>query len=370
MENALKVRDIAACLEAWAPPQYAESYDNVGLLVGDATAEVTGVLVSLDCTEAVVAEAEAQGCNLVVSHHPLIFKGLKRIGTATDAERAVVRALRGGIALYALHTNLDNVMSGVNHKLATLLGCQISTLRILRPLGDELEKWSVYVPHDHVDAVRDAMAAAGAGNVGAYDQCSFASQGEGTFRALDGATPFVGEVGALHREPETRLEMVVPGEMARRVEGALKSAHPYEEVAFDRVVLKQGRTDLGAGMVGELAGPMAWEAFADHVKRVLGCTHLKHTAPTTSAVRRVACCGGSGAFLIEDAKRAGADVYVTSDVKYHEYFQAEGRIQLLDVGHYESEWQTSELIASKLKEKFPNFAVRLSATKTNPVSFR
>ena len=370
MENALKVRDIAAWLETWAPRHLAESYDNVGLLVGSADAEVTKVLVSLDCTESVVEEAEREGCQMIVSHHPVIFGGLKRLNGSNDVERTVMRAVRSGIALYAIHTNLDNVMTGVNRHLGELLGCVPDSLRILRPMGAKLEKWSVFVPLAEVDAVRDAMAAAGAGHVGNYDGCSFATEGTGTFRALEGANPHVGTVGELHREPEAKLEMVVPGEAVGAVRQAMLAAHPYEEVAYDRVVLENGRVDLGAGMVGELPEPMAWEAFADRVKKVLGGQALKHTAPVKEKVQRIAMCGGSGAFLMGDAARSGADVYVTSDVKYHEYFQADGRFQLLDVGHYESEWQTSTLIANKINEKFPNFAVRLSSTRTNPVTYR
>ena len=370
MENALKVRDIAAWLEVWAPRHLAESYDNVGLLVGSADMEVNKVLVSLDCTEDVVAEAEREGCQLIVSHHPVIFGGLKRLNGSNDVERTVMRAVRSGIALYAIHTNLDNVMTGVNRHLGELLGCTPESLRILRPMGAKLEKWTVFVPTDHADSVRDAMAQAGAGHIGNYDQCSFATEGTGTFRAREGATPFVGNPGEMHREPEVRLEMVVPGEAVSAVRRAMLEAHPYEEVAYDRVALENGRVDLGAGMVGELPEPMAWEDFADHVKQTLGGQALKHTAPVKSHVQRIAMCGGSGAFLMGDAARAGADVYVTSDVKYHEYFQAEGCFQLLDVGHYESEWQTSTLIANKIKEKFPKFAVRLSSTKTNPVTYR
>ncbi|MAV51837.1 MAG: Nif3-like dinuclear metal center hexameric protein [Crocinitomicaceae bacterium] len=370
MENGLKVRDIAGWLETWAPKALAESYDNVGLLVGQPGTEVTRVLVSLDCTEEVVKEAEEAGCQMIVSHHPVIFGGLKRLQGASDVERTVMRAVRSNIALYAIHTNLDNVLTGVNHQLAELVGCVPDSLQILRPMGAGLEKWSVFVPEAHAEAVRVAMADAGAGAIGRYDSCSFASKGMGSFRALEGAHPHVGTPGELHREAETKLEMVVPSTLASEVERAMLTAHPYEEVAFDRVALQQGRSDVGAGMVGMLAQPMAWEAFADQVKEVLGCQAIKHTAPVHANVQRIAVCGGSGSFLMGDAKRAKADVYITSDIKYHEYFQAEGRLQLLDVGHYESEWQTSSLIASKINEKFPNFAVRLSGIRTNPVSFR
>ena len=370
MENALKVRDIAGCLEAWAPRQFAESYDNVGLLVGSMDAPVTQIMVSLDCTEAVVEEAVAAGCQMIVSHHPLIFKGMKRLVGGNEVERTVMLALRHNVALYAIHTNLDNVMSGVNWQLATSLGCSPESLKILRPMGTGWEKWTVFVPHSALEAVREAMSSAGAGHIGRYDQCSFVASGEGTFRALEGANPYVGALGELHREPESRLEMVVPSESVRAVHRAMSDVHPYEEVAYDRVQLQQNKEDIGAGMVGTLPEPMAWQDFADLVKERLGCGAVKHTEPVSENVQRIAVCGGSGAFLIEDAKRAKADVYVTSDIKYHEYFQADGQIQLLDVGHYESEWQTSGLISNKIKEKFPNFAVRLSQTRTNPISFR
>lgn len=370
MDKALKVRDIAGWLETWAPQQFAESYDNVGLLVGQADAEVTQVLVSLDCTEEVVVEAERTGCQMIVSHHPVIFGGLKRLNGSNDVERTVMRAIRSGIALYAIHTNLDNVSTGVNRSLAESLGCLSDSLQILRPKGEGLEKWSVFVPEAQADVVRSAMAKAGAGHLGNYDECSFTASGVGTFRALEGANPHVGELGKLHREPEVKLEMAVPSALAHAVGAAMTAAHPYEEVAFDRVSLVQTRMDVGSGMVGELAEAMPWEAFADHVKAVLGCGAVKHTAPVRKEVKRIAVCGGSGAFLISDAKRANADVYVTSDVKYHEYFQAEGQVQILDVGHFESEWQTSALIANKINEKFPNFAVRLSEIQTNPVAFR
>ena len=370
MENALKVRDIADWLETWAPCHLAESYDNVGLLVGSPEDVVHKVLVSLDCTEAVVEEAEREGCQLIVSHHPVIFGGLKRLNGGNDVERTVMRALRSGIALYAIHTNLDNVSSGVNRHLGELLGCKPESLRILKPMGAKLEKWAVFVPLTHLETVRSAMSRAGAGHIGNYDECSFSVEGLGTFRAQEGSQPFVGDIGTMHQEPEARLEMVVPGEAMPAVRKALLDAHPYEEVAYDRIALENERMDLGAGMVGELPEPMRWEAFADHVKTTLGCQAMKHTRPVKDLVQRIALCGGSGAFLISDAGRCGADVYVTSDVKYHEYFQAEGRFLLLDVGHYESEWQTSTLIANKINEKFPNFAVRLSSTKTNPVTYR
>jgi dinuclear metal center YbgI/SA1388 family protein len=324
----------------------------------------------LDCTEEVVKEAERTGCQMIVSHHPVIFGGLKRLNGGNDVERTVMGAIQSGIALYAIHTNLDNVSTGVNRKLAESLGCLSESLRILRPKGEGLEKWSVFVPEANADSVRKAMAEAGAGHLGNYDECSFQASGVGTFRALEGANPHVGQLGELHREPEVKLEMAVPSALAHAVQKAMLVAHPYEEVAFDRVNLTQTRMDVGSGMIGELPEAMPWERFADHVKAVLGCGALKHTAPVLGAVKRIAVCGGSGAFLISDAKRAKADVYVTSDVKYHEYFQAEGQVQILDVGHFESEWQTSALIANKINEKFPNFAIRLSETQTNPVAYR
>ena len=366
----LRVRDVIAELEAWAPPALQESYDNSGLLVGDRNAEVTGVLVSLDCTEEVVAEAVARGANLIVSHHPIVFKGLKRFTGANYVERTVMAAIRQGIQLYAIHTNLDNVKDGVNQRLASLVGCTLESQRILRPKANVLMQVVVYVPQDHAGAVQQAVFDAGAGQIGHYDECGWSVQGQGTFRPLPGAQPFAGQIGEREQADEVRLEVVVEPWKLSGVLQAVKTAHPYEEVAHSVWPLENTLSDIGSGMVGELPEAMDEAAFLDRLKATLGCGAVKHTRLLERPVRKVAVCGGSGSFLLGDAIRAGADVFVTSDFKYHEFFDADGRIVIADVGHYESEWQTTDLILKRLNEKFPNFALRLAKANPNPIHYR
>ena len=369
-QNAFKVRDITRVLEEWAPTVLQESYDNSGLLVGDLSAKVTKVLISLDCTEEVVAEAEREGAELIVSHHPIIFSGLKRLTGNTHVERTVLRAIKSGIALYAIHTNLDNVASGVNFELATALGCTPESLKILRPKSESLHQVTVYCPSAYADKVRDAMFQAGAGSIGDYDRCSFNLVGEGTFRPGSDSMPFIGEKGQDHSEPETKIELLVEKRLSRSVVEAAANVHPYEEMAYFISPLENKDENIGAGMIGELPQPMTWEAFLDHAKHALKATHVKHTNPVSEFVSTIAVCGGSGSFLLRDAIGKKADVFLSSDFKYHEFFDAEGKILIADVGHYESEWRTSTLIANVIKQKFTKFAVRLASSNTNPVKIR
>ena len=370
VQEKWKVADVVSVLEDWAPPSLQEGYDNSGLLVGDRNALVTGVLVSLDCTEAVVEEAVARGANLVVSHHPIVFKGLKRFTGANYVERTVMAAIKHGINLYAIHTNLDNVADGVNRRLAELVGCSPESLRILRPKAETLMQLVVYVPQSQFEAVQEAMFAAGAGQIGKYDECGWSVVGQGTFRPLPGADPFAGKMGVREAADERRLEVVVEPWKLAPVLHAMQKAHPYEEVAHSVWPLENALKDVGSGMIGELATELSEEAFLDGLKKTLGCGTVKHTQLLGRSVRKVAVCGGSGSFLLGDAIRAGADVFVTSDFKYHEFFDADGRIVIADVGHYESEWQTTDLIVNRLNEKFPNFAVHLAKANPNPIHYR
>ena len=368
--NKLTVRDVTTALESWAPLSLQESYDNSGLLVGRKSDAVSAVLVSLDCTEAVVEEAIAVGANMIVSHHPIVFKGLKRFNGNTYVERTIMAAIANGIALYAIHTNLDNVSDGVNMKLAELVGCLPGSLKVLRPKPDALMQVVVYVPEDHVDAVRDAMFAAGAGAIGNYDECGWAVPGKGTFRPLEGANPYAGEQGMREAMEEQKLEMVVEPWKLTDVLAAMKSTHPYEEVAHGIWPLQQIHAGVGSGMLGELPQSMEEGAFLDAVKSSLGCAAIRHTKLLGKPIRKVAVCGGSGGFLLPDALRAGADVLVTSDFKYHEFFDADDRIVIADVGHYESEWQTTDLIVNRINKYFPNFAVHLASANPNPIHYR
>ena len=363
-----RIQQIIDFLEQIAPPALQEDYDNSGLLVGEPHAEVDKVLVSLDVTEAVVAEAVALGAGLIVSHHPIVFRPLRRITGRNEVERTVMAALRAGIGLYAIHTNLDNVAHGVNAMMCRKLG--LEGMRVLRPAKGTLAKVVTFVPHSHAEVVREAMFAAGGGHIGAYDQCSFSHGGEGTFRAGAGTTPYVGSLGEQHREAETRIEMVVERWNLGRVVASMKRVHPYEEVAHDVIMLDNTHPSAGSGGVGTLAEPMDWDAFVTMVKSAFGAPMVRHTAPPKGSIKTVALCGGTGSFLLPDAIRSGADVFLSSDFKYHEFFGAEGRITIADIGHAEAEGGISQWLVDQLAEfqlGFPNFAVLLSEVRTNPI---
>lgn len=364
----LRIADITGLLEAIAPPSLQEDYDNSGLLVGEPDTQVTGVLVSLDVTEEVIAEAVDRGCNLIVSHHPLVFRPLKRLTGKDQVERTIMAALRSGVGLYAIHTNLDNVAHGVNAMMCRKLG--LTGMRVLRPKSGTLSKVVTYVPQDDLESVRDAMLAAGGGEIGNYDECSFGSEGTGTFRALEGADPHVGDLGQRHHESEVRLEMTVERWNVGRVLSAMRSAHPYEEVAHDVISMDNLHPTAGSGGIGQFEEPMNWEAFVDRVKSAFGAPVIRHTSPPKGPIQTVALCGGTGSFLLPDAVRAGADVFLSSDFKYHEFFGAEGRLTIADIGHAEAEGGISEWLVDQmavLKDGFPNFAVLLSAVRTNPI---
>ena len=363
----IPLKEIAGTLERLAPLSFQESYDNAGLQIGDPGMEVTGVLITLDVTEEVLEEAERLGFNLVVSHHPVIFGGLKSVTGRSATERIVARAIRQGIAIYSAHTNLDAVTGGVNSMMAARLG--LVNQRILDPMEGALRKLVVFVPHDHLDAVRTAIFEAGGGVIGAYDSCSFNLEGKGTFRGGEGSDPFVGTPGELHQEPETRVETVVPAHLSGKVVKAMIAAHPYEEVAYDLYPLENRFEQAGMGMVGELEHPMDEEVFMGFVKDRFGVKVIRHSALLGKAVKKVALCGGAGSFLLEKAKASGADVFLTGDFKYHQFFEADGRLVVMDIGHYESEQFTRELIYDLLTKNFPKFAIRLSETTTNPIKY-
>jgi len=364
----MKVRDIIDVIESFAPPAYQESYDNCGIQVGDAAAEVTGVLLTLDVTEEVVDEAMARGCNMIVAHHPVIFGGLKRIAGRTYVERVVRQAIRNDITIYAAHTNLDNMSAGVNAKIASKLG--LVDTAVLSPRRDTLSKLYTYAPADIADRVRDALFAAGAGHISNYRECSFNTPGTGTFRAGAGANPAIGEAGgARERVEEVKIEVLVEQHLQQKVLRALRESHTYEEVAYELVPLPNPNQRIGAGMVGRLAAPMAENEFLALLKRQMKTDCIRHTALKGADISRVAICGGSGSFLLKDAIAAGADVFITGDFKYHQFFDAEGKIVIADIGHYESEQYTPEIFEELLREKFPTFAILLSNFNTNPVKY-
>ncbi len=356
-------------LEQLAPPALQESYDNAGLLVGNSFEMLTGVLVSLDATEAVVEEAVARGCNLVVSHHPLIFGGLKRLTGSNYVERTVLKAIRHGVALYAIHTNLDNVLRGVNAKISSRLG--LENCAILQPKKGMFLKLVTFVPEAAAAAVREALSQAGAGQLGNYTDCAFQSKGTGTFRGNEHANPAIGMRGQLEFVDEVRLEILVPRHKQRAILQALLHAHPYEEVAYELYAIENEHPEIGAGMLGMLPQPMPIPDFFAHLKTRMNLRCFKHTAPHKETVQRIAVCGGAGSFLLKAARAAHADVLVTSDFKYHEFFDAEQEIIIADIGHFESEIFTNDLLIEYLSPHCMPASVPLYAAKTytNPVQY-
>ncbi|MBD1393517.1 Nif3-like dinuclear metal center hexameric protein [Mucilaginibacter glaciei] len=363
----MKLAQLTAYLESLAPLAYQEDYDNSGLIVGRPDQEVTQALISLDCTEAVVDEAITTGCEVIVSHHPIVFKGLKKFNGKTYVERVVEKAIRNNIALYAIHTNLDNVMVGVNARICETLG--LVNYHTLAPKHGILKKLVTYVPTAQADQVRNALFHAGAGNIGNYSEVSFNAEGAGTFKAGEGTDPYIGEPGIRHWGEEVRIETIYPANLESKILMALVLAHPYEEVAYDLYNLTNQHQQVGSGMIGELDVPMSEEEFLREVKQNMQAEVIRHTAFTGKQIRKVAVCGGSGGFLLKHAIAAGADVFITADYKYHEFFDAEGKILIADIGHFESEQFTQQLLYELIQNKFVNFAIRLTKVNTNPVKY-
>jgi dinuclear metal center YbgI/SA1388 family protein len=363
----MKIQDITNIIENYAPLSYQESYDNSGLIVGNKNDEVTGVLISLDCIEDIIDEAIETECNLIISHHPIVFQGLKKLNGTNYIERTVIKAIKNNIAIYAAHTNLDNTYNGVSFKIAKKLG--LTNVEVLAPKSSLLSKIVTYCPVDNAQEVRKAMFDAGAGNVGNYKECSFNTEGVGTFKGEAGTNPYVGTTGQFHEEQELRIETIVPNYKVNKVIESLIKAHPYEEVAYDIFELKNKNKKVGSGVIGELKIEENELDFLKRLKIDLKTSCVKHTDLLNKKVKKVAICGGSGSFLLDDAIASGAGVFITADYKYHQFFDAENKIVIADVGHYESEQFTNELIYEILIEKIPNFAVRLSKKNTNPVNY-
>lgn len=363
----MQVKELISYLNQIAPFTYQESYDNSGLLVGDPNAEIKGVLVALDCIETVVDEAILHGANVIVTHHPIIFKGLKRVTGANYVERTVLKAIKNDINLVAIHTNLDNVHFGVNHIISEKLG--LINAKILSPKAATNYKLVVFAPQTHADLLREAMAKAGAGYLGAYDSCSFTSKGEGRFRPDTNAVPFIGKAGELEVVKEVKIEVIVAEHAVPAVLHAMRATHPYEEIAYDLIGLTNTNEYIGSGMIGDLEHGMEAMEFLHFVKRTFHCGTVRYTNPTKSVVKTIAVCGGAGSFLLKDAIRSKADVFITGDFKYHEFFDAENHLMIADIGHFESEQYTSEWLVAQMKKKFTNFAVRLTSVNTNPINY-
>ena len=363
----MKIHQITQILEAWAPLHYAEDFDNVGLLVGNPNDEASGIVVTHDCLEEVVDEAIDKDCNLIVCFHPILFKGIKKFTGNSHVVRAVRKAIKNDVAIYAVHTALDNQAYGVSFGLSQSLG--LTNTSVLLPKEDTLKKLNFYVPKAQAEHVRNALFAAGAGKLGNYDECSFSSGGEGSFRPSQNSTPYVGKKVKRNIEDELQIQMVFQKHQTSQIIEALLSSHPYEQVAYEITSLANSNHNLGMGIIGHMPKSMKPSSFLKFVKKTLGTPSLRHSQLGTNNIDRVAVLGGSGSFAIQAAKSKKADAYITADLKYHDFYEGNQSFLLVDAGHYETEQHTKKLILNHLTEKLPNFAILLSEVDTNPIKY-
>jgi dinuclear metal center YbgI/SA1388 family protein len=363
----MKLFSIIEEIERFAPLNYQESYDNCGLLVGNKNMDITGAILCLDSTEDIVDEAISKNCNLIIAHHPIIFSGLKKLNGNNYVERTIIKAIQNNIAIYACHTNLDNVKLGVNNKIAEKIG--LTNTNILSAKNSILKKLVTFVPTDYLTQVRAALFNAGAGNIGNYSECSFQVTGIGTFKGNNSSQPFIGEKGKLSEENENRLEVIFESYLESKILNALFKNHPYEEVAYDIYKLENTYQNIGSGLIGEIEKPMEELEFLTLLKEIFKVKHIKHTKILGKPIQKVALCGGSGSFLLKNAINLKSDIYISSDFKYHDYFDAENQILVADIGHYETEQFTPEIFYEIISNKFPTFATYLTEINTNPVNY-
>lgn len=361
------IKEIIEILEIQAPPILQETYDNIGLITGVNSQKCTGVLCTLDATESVIEEAIQQNCNLIVAHHPIIFGGLKKINGHNYVERAIIKAIKHDIAIYAIHTNLDNIINGVNGKIADLLG--LINRQILQPKQQMLCKIVTFVPMEHAEKIKHSFFESGAGQIGLYSECSFSIEGTGTFKAGVGASPFVGIIGKREEVREAKVEVVCPVWRKDKVLRALIEAHPYESVAYDIIKLENTENEIGSGLIGMLPKPVNTKEFFETIKQTFGLSVIKHTNIISETIQSVAICGGAGSFLTSKAIARRADIFLSADFKYHEFFDADDKIIIADIGHWESEHFTIDLLVDILKANFPTFAIQKSKSRTNPVYY-
>jgi len=361
------VQDVINYLEELAPLSYAEDFDNVGLLVGDKTNEVTGILVTLDTLEVVIDEAIDNNCNLIVSFHPIIFSGLKKITGKTYVERVVLKAIKNDVAIYSMHTALDNANQGVNNMICEKL--ELSNRKILIPQNNTIKKLTTYVPKSEAEVLRNALFRAGAGHIGNYSNCSFNAEGLGTFKGNEESNPTIGQKGQTHFEKEVQVSIIFEKHLEQNILNTLFKTHSYDEVAYEITTLENKNQTIGLGMIGELENAVDELSFLNNLKTIFNSQVVRYSSLLNKPVKKVAVLGGSGSFAINAAISAGADFLVTSDLKYHEFYKAENKIILADIGHYESEQYTKNLLVTYLKKKNTNFAIILSKINTNPIKY-
>lgn len=363
----MKIKEIIAVLEEMAPLAYAEDFDNVGLLTGNENDTATGILVCHDALEGVINEAIAKKCNLVICFHPILFSGLKKITGKNYVERAVIKAIKNDIAIFAIHTALDNHQQGVNKIFCNALG--LINTKVLIPKENYIRKLITYTIPENVEKLRNALFDAGAGNIGNYDNCSFSSQGLGTYHGNESSSPVIGIPGEFVEAKEIKIEVTFEKHLESKILKALFSHHVYEEVAYEIYNLQNRHQNIGLGMIGELENPVDEKDFLNFVKDKMQADGIRHSAFRGQKVKKVAVLGGSGSFAIKNAIAAGADVFLTADLKYHQFYEAENRLLLADIGHFESERYTKNYIVDYLTKKIRNFAIILSEENTNPVKY-
>ena len=361
------IQEVIDLIEDFAPLKYAEDFDNVGLLVGNASNKVQGALITLDTLEATVEEAIEKGCNLIISFHPIVFSGLKKLTGRDYVERTVLKAIKNDIAIYAIHTALDNQHKGANDMICEKIG--IINREILIPRTDSIKKLTTFVPLNSADKVREALFTAGAGSIGNYDHCSFNVTGNGSFKGNENSNPVVGEKGKIHFEEEVQIGITFSSHLESKILKNLFQSHPYEEVAYEIHSLENKNQQLGMGMIGDLETEIDEKSFLKNLKSIFKTGCVRHSRLLNKPVKRIAVLGGSGAFAITNAKAAGADVFITADLKYHDFYKAEEKLVLADIGHYESEQYTKNLLYSFLSKKISSFALILADTNTNPIHY-
>jgi dinuclear metal center YbgI/SA1388 family protein len=363
----MKLKEICSWLDAEVPLSFQEGYDNSGLQTGDPDMEISKAIITFDVTESVIDEAITAGCNLVFSHHPLIFNPIKKITGSNNTEKTLMKAIKNEIAVYSCHTNLDIFGEGVSRRMASKIG--LHNINVLSPLKSHLLKLVTYVPVEHIDSVRNAVFNAGAGTIGNYDMCSYNIEGTGSFMGGTDSNPFVGENGELHFEKEIRFETILVAHLKNKVIKALIEAHPYEEVAYDIYRLENEYFQAGLGCVGELKKDVDEMQFLKSLSSIFKAKGIRYSKPTGKKIRKVAVCGGAGISILNEAIKSGADIFVTADIKYHDFFNAENKILVADIGHFESEKFSGEILYELIIKKFPTFAVQFSETNTNPINY-
>lgn len=363
----MKIKEFINEFEQIIPVRQAEDFDNVGLLCGNPEREISGVLIAHDALEFIIDEAIEKNFNLILCFHPIIFSGLKSITGKNYVERAVLKALENKIAIYAIHTAFDNDFFGVNYKICEVLG--LKNQQVLMPKKNQLKKLEVYVPTDSAEKLRNALFVAGAGNIGFYDECSFTIQGDGTFRPLEGSDPVIGTHNERENANEVLINVIFEDYKTNQILFAMKENHPYEEVAYQLITLENDNQYTGLGRYGNLEQEMDELDFLTFIKQKFNIDIIRHSSLNNKKIRTIGVLGGSGASGIKAAMSAKCDAYITGDVKYHDFFSAEGKMLICDIGHFESEQFVVQQLFEILSEKFTTFAIAKTTQKTNPVNY-